>query len=450
MFRNLVAALIILMLCVPLSAFDMSAGAEETVELSICLPDYSPTLVGGKPRMISGVFNVVNISADTIPDHVSVIMYPGETIPEVKNETNYYRWNYTDGVFECIYGDYIDESMSSTDEHSIKFAVGTSILSTPGGWTLKAESDSWERTYQVVTEIPMAPISYSSPDFYFTTSPFSGEEFRSSDDRMYFRTMNTGNIPVKLDITYDKMSQYISTTNATGIIDIGEERYHHISFATPIWGPRRVRINVRIRAEPYILPVTPATVQLMEIFEFPVYVTIEIVRPGFKLAEVGDVIVQYRETASVAFQNITELEMYLTGETEMSVLSSVDKLALESTIYDGRERGETVSVPLTNATEQLITYTVKGVEPNTVGQLRYMLSWDDNQEIIVTEVTTGPAPEGYTEEENGFNTAGLIFILIIIAVTVAIIFLIVKKRPKETERERKRREWLERHKGKMK
>ncbi len=445
MVRKITAVVLLLILCLPMAAFDYSHANTGTWDIDIHLPGHTTVFVGDKPQMITGVLNVINMTHDEIEGSISIRLYHGEQEPTIKNETNFYQWNFSDGNFECIYGEYIDKSMSEKTD-TIRFVVGTSVLAKTGTWTITVLHAGTESHSTLFMDVPKAGIAVSSPDFYFTTAPFSGEDFHSSEDRNYVRTINTGNIPLDLKITYDSLSEYITTTNTTGIFEIGEERYHHLSFETPVWGPRKLVITGSVTGEPSYA-VTPATVQLIPVPQIPFKVTIEIVRPGFRLFELGDVTIQYRQTASVQYDNTTDLQAYMTGTGTVSVTSSTDQLTLESTTYRGAGVGESVDILLSNDTEEEVIYTVKGTHPNAVGELRYTLTWGDNEEIIITEVTTGPAPEGGITEHTERDIYGLIFVFVVIAVAALVLFLISRNKGEETERERKRREWLERHKG---
>ncbi len=447
MFKKITAFVILLTLCLPFAAFSSSQAIAGTWEVDIFLPGHSPEFIGDKPLMISGILNVVNITYSNTFETFSLQLYPGDDEPDVKNETNFYRWDYTDGDFDCFYDEYIDLSMSVKTETNIKFVIGTSVLVNTGDWTLDMISDGVKSSVNIFMDIPKAGIGVSAPDFYFTTAPFSGEDFHSSEDRNYVRTMNTGNIPLNLKITYDNLEDYIKTTNTTGIFGIGQERYHHLSFETPIWGPRRIVITGSVTGEP-LYAVNPTTVQLIPIPQIPFKLTIEIVRPGFRLQELGDVTIQYRQTASVQYEHTTDLQIYLTGTGTLTVTSATDQLSLESTTYRGARVGESVNIVLSNDTEEEVIYTIKGTHPNAVGELLYTLSWGDNEEIIFTEVTTGPAPEGEVTEDTERDLYGLIFVFVVIAVAAIVLFFISRnKGGEESERERKRREWLERHKG---
>lgn len=438
-----------ILFCLPLCANYVTEASSNSTELTIYLPDQEPVFISGRPRMITGVINVIDVSY-TGEGSVSLTMYHGETEPDDKTKENYYQWGYDGDGFYCLYGDFIDLEKSSIQDNKLSLHAGTIVTAELGLWTAIVVGTETE-TYQIEMDIPKAGIGLSAPDYFFSTSPFSGEYFYSSDRRQHFRTINNGNIPMRLEVDYDIMGEYISTTNTTGVLDMGEERYHHLTFATPIWGPRRVEISASVRGVPHIEPITPATIQLIQLPQFTFSVTIEIVRPGFRLLELGDVIVQYRPEASVGFLNTTTLELYMSGDTRVSLTTSTSRLSLESTVFNEQERGSSFNVPLASDREDLITYTVKGIEANAVGELTYILQWGNHTEHITTEVTTGPAPEGYTEDDSSRNIIGLAFV--ILTIVVALLLLVIfsrKKRPEETAKERKRREWLERHKGKDK
>jgi len=236
-----------------------------------------------------------------------------------------------------------------------------------------------------------------------------------------------------------------TTTNSKGIFDIGEERYHHLSFDTPVWGPRIVEITGKITGEPFYV-ITPDMVRLIPVPELTFSVTLEIVRPGFTLIDRGDVQIQYRESISIQYEETIDIEVYLTGSTDVTVLTSADLISLESATYRGEDIDDNVEISLSTHTEERLIFKVKGINANEVGELRHMISWDDDEELIVTEITTGPAPEEDASENRERNIFGLLFVTVVIGIASLFILKSVKGKEKESERERKRREWLERHK----
>lgn len=440
--QTVITILFALFLFIPLNPI-MSYGenrADGDISITINLPDHEPVLNDGRPVMITGIINILNISFGGSYSSVNLTLYPENDLDEVKNRTNYYQWNFSEGDFSGRYdGEFIHEDMCGYGSDWVRFASGPYVLASEGEWILGIESDVGNTEKVVLFDSTRRNLGVSAPDFYFTTEPYSGEDYNSSSNRNYILTRNNGNIPLKLDFRYDKYPEYITTTNTSGLLDIGEERYHHLSFQTPRWGPDKVEITGTIRARPSYI-INPATITLLPELEQTFSLTLEIRRAGFRLLDLGDVKIQYKESVNLKYDKTTYIDFYFTGWKKVDITPSNESIELKWVKKDNvTVNRNNIELFLTNDSESQLRFNIRGNKANTVGYLDCLLTSEDGtiEDNIVTEVVTGPAPNDGKEDTDPEekSMAGIIFLALVFGFAFIFIAIILVKQKGVDKRE---------------
>jgi len=440
---TVITILVALFLFIPLTPI-MSYGenrADGDISITINLPDHEPVLDNDRPVIITGIINIINISLEEPFSTVNLTLDPEDSVGGEKNKTNYYQWNFSDGDFSGRFDDeFLHEDMCGYGSGWIRFASGPSVLASTGEWVLRIESDVGSIEKIVLFEFTRRNLGVSAPDFYFTTEPYSGEDYNSSSNRNYILTRNNGNIPLTLEFRYDRYPEYISTTNTSGLLDIGEERYHHLSFQTPRWGPDKVEITGTIRARPSYI-INPATITLLPELEQTFSLTLEIRRAGFRLMDLGDVKIQYKESVNLKYDKTTNIDFYLTGWKGVDITPSNESIELKWVKKDNvTVNRNNIELFLTNDSESQLRFNIRGNKANTVGYLDCLVISDDGtiEDNVVTEVVTGPAPNDAKEDTDPDEKSitGIIFLALVFGFAFIFIAIILLKQKGVGKREK--------------
>jgi hypothetical protein len=296
---------------------------------------------------------------------------------------------------------------------------------------------------------PDAGFSLSRPDFYFTVSPFQTatvSSYNPTNQSFYVRSTNMGNVPLKLQYRFEPLGQYFSITNDSEVFNIGEQRYHYISFSAPAWSPREFEVTGTVRGEPQYL-ITPATVALVPAFEQEFSITVRVQRTGYELISFGKVTVQYvKNVPLLEYGNSTTVDAYFTGEGALTLELDEDRVSITSATLDGASVDpDSITMTLTNSTEKHLQITIKATEKsNTAFTARviYNLTWSDGgtpkDETFATTITVNRVPVGYQDQVD-INTGAIVAIVAAVVAMAAFMAYYSNKKKKEREHQRKQK-----------
>ncbi|RKX95582.1 MAG: hypothetical protein DRP55_10285, partial [Spirochaetes bacterium] len=236
-------------------------------EINIHMPMESERYRFNNRAWVAGIWHYVNITLNESlsPSKVTLILYKGNSIPAIKNETTYYSWEYdgTEWKDDREYGgiSFIDPSKCKIAGNSYSFYIGTSSFvknRNPDSidyenWTLAIKVDNVELTsIPVVMEEATSSISVSRADYTLRCEPFTETTLKSSQK---FLTTNTGNVPLRIFVSYNKLDSRINTSNFNTILHAGEKLEHSIEVETTKWQPGFVSISGTIEATAlYVIP----------------------------------------------------------------------------------------------------------------------------------------------------------------------------------------------------
>jgi hypothetical protein len=110
------------------------------------------------PVLIAGVFHYLDVMVDGENEHISIIAYSGDILPEPENRSvkNYYRWEYTHGCWTDASGhesSSIVPSKCTKENNTYSFCIGLSDTANPGSWTIKIFVDDKETASSSVNVI---------------------------------------------------------------------------------------------------------------------------------------------------------------------------------------------------------------------------------------------------------------------------------------------------------
>ena len=99
--------------------------------------------------LVAGDFQYFNVTLTSEAKKICIIAYHSDSIPKSENQSvsNYYKWEYNNGVWRDISGHdsvYIKTSLCVKDNHTYSFYLGIDRKANPGHWSFKVLVDDKE------------------------------------------------------------------------------------------------------------------------------------------------------------------------------------------------------------------------------------------------------------------------------------------------------------------
>ena len=414
----IILGILIMQSVVMLSANSIDDGAK-SVEIDIRIPDESPRQAFDRPVLVAGVWHYVNITLEQSYSNVSIAAWKGGSAPIERDYTNYYEW-WSDG-----WGgneSYIDPSKCEKNGNTCSFYIGLDSRAYSGNWTFNITADSKHINKEVFVETPVSGFGISS-GIDLKVEPFTAETVSSTPN--YLRIRNNGNLPLQVQVRYDRYVERIATSNLPpdGIVaHVMGETKHYVSFNidTDDWPPQIIDITGTINATPiYIIPI-PASIALIQAFEQSFPVTVFIGHSGYRLAEMGaGVTFQYKNVLIASWNEKVNLTVYLCGEGEINFNVGCENLTLLNVTYENAEKTLPFNIISTNKSEKVVRVCVQATEPNVWGVVRYTLTMNETSYTYYTAIEVGSKPSGVDETpEEETSPLGIWAVLAVIGVVV--------------------------------
>ncbi len=217
-------------------------AASESAELSLAIPGETPISgAGGVPVLIAGVWHQLAMSLDA-PIQKSMTLRATSQVepgPGMKSSYEWVRDETGDSWTDPLYDTFILPEQSQSDGQNLLFHLGLDAAAVPGPWDLEVFQDgSLIATQQLEVRSPQIGYGLSAADFNFRFEPFQGGEVFSEDLGQYLRVINQGNVPLRLDVSFNKLQNRLSLVNPAGIVHVyQDERYYLKAVMDP--RPRR-------------------------------------------------------------------------------------------------------------------------------------------------------------------------------------------------------------------
>jgi len=451
-----------MLLMLALSLFSYGLQAETRAgDYSLFIPDCNEQYNHSMKVLVAGVEH--NLTFQRTSDDITVTIYSdGYFSGGVKNESTYYRWHYANGNFsDEEYGKYINRSSCALFGDKISFHIG--IYSRAEGARTHEQGAQWHLTIKsnnevfiednIFVENATAGLGLSTPEFEFRVEPFSEGNIGPTVKDYNFRTMNTGNVPLFLTASYDKMSDIFETTNMSIILKPGDTVRHSIYLKALPWSPQIFSVTEHVRGIPLHLMRT----ENMNFISSPmgqVHIAVKVVRQGFNIIDIGPANLQYERGPQVADYNEERIfRCFLNGNGTVDFTLSPSKLLIKGVYYEGTWHNDTEgSSPLTVAfslkekMEEEIKISVKFYRENTNARLSYRLESGNKTGSAYTDIVVGKAPSVITEGGEpsfGINMVGVAIALVFVALiaTFVIYNTVRERRNRERENDKNKEEY---------
>ncbi len=438
-----------------------------TGDYSLFIPDSKELYKQSMRVLVAGIEH--NLTFHKPSDNITVIMYSnGYFSGGIKNESTYYRWRYLNGDFDDLkYGKYINKSSSAVFGDKIAFHIG--IYSRAEG-TGKGENGTWhlkvksgENTIiedNILVENVNASLGLSTPVFEFRVEPSFGGIVGPTVKDYKFRTVNTGNVPLLLTASYDKMGNIFETTNMGIVLKPEDEVYHHINITARPWSPQIFSVTGHIKGTPLHVMNTEG----MTFISSPVgqvHISVKVVRQGFDIIDIGPAKLQYEQGPQVAeYNEVRILRCFLNGNGSARLTISPSELLIKGVYYNGMWHNETtgyspinLNFSLEKNIEKEVRITVKCYKEKVSARLTYRIEEGNKSGSAHTDIVVGEAPAIITKDEGeGFwiSPVGIAIAIGFFALIAEFITLITLKdrRSRESENDKNNDRYRPEHKRK--
>lgn len=390
----------------------------------------------GRKVFVAGVWNWINITLEERAERIGLELYRGDTKPSIRGEQNYYAWEY-DGEWKTLtpYNgrDYLDEKNCTADGRNFSFRVTvedflSSLNLSYENWTLSISYDGGETTLPIRMEQPITGLGVSGADFNLKVEPFQATVIYGDHT---FQTINKGNLPILINISYDRYQDRITTSNTGKIIYPGESLEHSIEIRAPSWRPGIVEImgSIEGTVPDFLIPVfneTQPTIRLQPIPVTPSFIRIYVGHAGCVIREMENITFQHPESIEIFLNETKVISSYLCGEGNLTVSLEARNLSLIHVWVDDNEidNPENITIISSPDRETEIKVEIKPIQNHTEGYLAYTIRYGEETHRYVTKViikewkgnVQETAQEG--KQENIFPK-----ILLIIAILIFILYL---------------------------
>lgn len=427
-----------------LSIIPMYGQGDNPVDMRMRIlgePSYSDDAI------VAGVIHNVTLNLTTPSEDIDILMYASEAdLLNNPNITNTYRWTYSAGMWsDALYGQFI-ESTSGIYGLQYSFHIGLNANATVGNWVMSVKVDGTEEINRTVSvSEPVKGLATIGPiNFYVDLEPYrtgfwSSWDSEDPSNSTAIRFRNSGNVPLEIDVEYNIYDSYFTTTNSTGVLHVGEERWAYLSFQADPWSPGNFKVNGRIRGTPVNVMSSPATVSLEQAVGTDINVDLSIARPGYEIFQIPGFVVQYKARVTANYTDEVRLDMYFTGYNPSTVTPEAVDLTLQEMRIGGTVVTGPVSVTVNNQTETHMVLIVNCSVPPAKGKpsLRAYLNFDvenqatgDSGRFTTTFVVL--AKEEATVQDDEFtigplNIYSLGFLVVIFAAIIFFLMLYNKK-----------------------
>jgi hypothetical protein len=410
-------------------------------DVNIHIPDETPQFSGTRQVIIAGVWHEIELNLSQAPVNITLILYQGIGVPTTTNTTNYYEYWYrsleTQKWIDPEYGSFVNATLCNIEGSNVTFGIGIDQNTTYNAeWKLVIRDDNGalvKSEKRIWVERPKTGLSMSGGDFLLNAEPFTAGNLSSYPYGGHALVTNMGNVPLRMPVTFNAYANRITVVNLTQKLGPGEGANLNIMFKADSWSPRKISIKGTVRGEAmHIIP--SGTVSLTTNYETSLSLKVNIGRSGMELGDLGNVRIQYSKSEDIAYNETLVLDAWVSGTTTVDFKISSNMMDIKSITMDDLTSSSTVDdLLLKEDSEYHFVITAYPKQSNTMGFINYEVSgYQVETTIFSTEISIGPKPPGYREDEPVSKTIAIGFMLLTVGLIGGIIgyyHFVLRKRP---------------------
>ncbi|MFQ5907843.1 MAG: hypothetical protein ACE5JE_03315 [Thermoplasmata archaeon] len=395
MRKEAMAALVTLV--VGFSLFGLvPASASEGVEVGLQMPGETPLQnEQGQPVWIAGVWHDLSLTLESPIQDVLSIEASAVGIPN-NGIDSHYRWErneQSDNWTDLLYGAFIQPDLSQSTGNQVIFHVGIDAGAVAGAWSIVVIQDGTplgDQTIEVRT--PRMAYGVSSADFNLRGEPFQGVEVFSEDRNQYLRIINSGNVPLRLSVSFDRLQSRLQLVNPSDVVHVDSDTKFFLSANLDPRPPQIVEVKGIARVEVSGVIPSQGASQIVPALESVFDLKVVIGRSGYTVQTFGNVVFQTLDAIRADYSSIVIWNVFLTGDEDVTVNVGVTEARLVS-VFEGENP---LTLPATLRppadAELELTVQVMATTPSTWAEVVFSLELPRTGEIQLyrTSIIVGP------------------------------------------------------------
>lgn len=400
--------------------------------------------------MIAGLWNNINIDMKEIGlRNIRLIIYKGDSVPNIKNASNYYEWTYTENNPEpwqsqVIYNNYtyIDSSKCEKNGAIYSFYVGVrntlpKDIFSREQWNIKIYSNN-DLVYSDFFWLERATYGLArsrGDNIHFNVDPFTEMQSYGSD---YFTFRNTGNVPLKINARYPDFLDFVEFINFESHMSPKKNYNFELLVNSGSWQPQRIIREGTISAEvpgDYIIDDDDAMVYLKTAFKLDLPVLrVFVGHSGYELEDILDtgLTFQYKKNVQMYEGEIIDLNAYVSGDGTINLdiwTNDTKNIRILKIFKNDVEITSPFDIISTSTEEQHIVVRVEAIREGQTGDINYDFKTDTGRRAnYQTRIIIGPPQEPEKDDSSEkthltFGSNTLITGIVVISVLAAIIYM---------------------------
>ena len=344
-------------------------------DLSLHMVGEAPQFDGTTPILVAGIWHEIDVNLTAAPAQNVTLqaLLPGGT---PIGPANTYAWDFnpvTGSWTDSLYNAFIRADLSYGSGSLVVFVVGVDADATVGIWTLTASVGGTTAASETI-EVQGAQVSYglSTPDFTFRVDPFTSAQASSQTGNVYVRTINQGNVPLGMLVSFDTLQSAFSVVNPSNVAHLGSDARYFLALSLGPLPPQVITVTARTNVTPlYVVPSAGAS-RIVAVVQQPFAITVEVGHSGYAIQTIGNVVFQTLATVKATYASLTTWQVYLTGAQNVTldvaatgvrlkgVFSGTQALAFPAplTLAPTAELPLTVQIEVPNAGAGSVTFTI--------------------------------------------------------------------------------------------
>src|SRR2546422_2708140 len=245
--------------------------------LSLHMVGEAPQFEGTIPVLVAGIWQEIDVNLTAAPSQNVTLQafLPGGT---PVGPANTYAWDFnpvTGGWTDPLYNAFIRTDLSYESGPLVVFVVGVDADATVGLWTLTASVGGTTAASETI-EVRAAQVSYglSTPEFTFRVDPFTSAQASSQTGNVYLRTINQGNVPLGMMVTFDTLQSAFSVVNPSNVAHLGSDARYFLALSLGPLPPQVITVTARTNVTPlYVVPSAGAS-RIVAVVQQPLSITV--------------------------------------------------------------------------------------------------------------------------------------------------------------------------------
>src|SRR3989442_4287802 len=334
-------------------------------DLSFHMVGEAPQFDGTTPVLVAGIWHEIDVNLTAAPSQNVTLQafLPGGT---PVGPANTYAWDFNPVIgswTDPLYNAFIRTDLSYESGPLVVFVVGVDADAAVGLWTLTASVGGTTATSETV-EVQAAQVSYglSTPEFTFRVDPFTSAQASSQTGNVYLRTINQGNVPLGMLVSFDTLQSAFSVVNPSNVAHLGSDARYFLALSLGTLPPQVITVTARTNVTPlYVVPSAGAS-RVLDVVQHPFAITVEVGHSGYAIQTIGNVVFQTLATVKATYASLTTWQVYLTGAQNVTLDVGATGVRLKS-VFSGSP-ALAFPAPLTLEPDADLPLTVQIEVPN--------------------------------------------------------------------------------------